>query len=283
VFIEQGVEVSKVPATDEAAARYTHVVAHRDSYLTNGTLKTALANIAGNTGSFSGSLRTIRGFLEASAIADWFQTGDVGVLKNAFYARSKIDYILTSSPYREVVNDHAFEGIALCGMFPLVSDNRQLIDWYAKIDGQFNDARINNLKQFDFWTKQFFLALRGEWDVLGDRCQRIIDSPPQGSRERKFMIDHHFYLALAKGDLVGMREIIEQLVSQKSISRRASLEGGYTQGLLCTPAILYSKLAWRHGYEIEIDSPYVPRDWLPINPIFAYTDPFEFMHSYPLS
>lgn len=274
--------MNKVPATDEAAARLLHVIGHRDSYLTEGTLRTALTNIAENTGSPSGSLRTVKGFLEANAVADWFQNGDVNMLKNAFYARSKIDYILTLDPYREVVSDHAFEGMALHGMFSLISDNYKLINWYAKIDAQFNEARVNNVKQFDFWTKQFFLALRGEWDVLGDRCERIIHSPPQGSREKKFMIDHHFYLALAKGDLTGMTTIIEQLVSHKFISKRGSLEGGYTRGLLCTPAILYSKLAWRHGYAVEVDSPYVPSDWLPIDPILDYTDPFEFMCSYPL-
>jgi hypothetical protein len=274
--------MNRTPTTDEAVARLLHVMQNRDSYLMNGTLTTALTNIAKNTGSPDGSLRTVRGFLEANAIADWFKNGDAATLKNGFYARSKIDYILAQLPYRRLVNDHAFEGLALHGMFSLVSGNQNLINWYAQIDDQFNAERVNNVKQFDFWTKQFFLALRGDWDTLGERCDRIIHSPPQSSREKKFMIDHHFYLALAKGDVMSMTTIIEQLVSQKFISRRGSLEGGYTKGLLCTPAILYSKLAWRHGYAVEVDSLYVPSEWLPTDPMPAYTDPFDFMSAYPL-
>ena len=58
------------------------------------------------------------------------------------------------------------------------------------------------------------------------------------------------------------------------------MEGGYTADLICTPAVIYSKLAWRHGYEIVVDSPYIPKEWLPITPLDTYEDPFEFMKAY---
>jgi len=269
--------VTRLPSTNEALVRLSHVIAHRDSYLSDGVLEQSLVNIASNSGSPSGSLRIVRSFSEASAIADWFENGNVDSLKNWFYVRAKLDYVLAHPPYAGKSNDHAFEGLALHGMFSLVSDNSSLINWYATIDDSFNEKRVDNVKQFDFWTKQFFLAIRGEWDILGDRCERIIASPPQGSREKKFLIDHHFYLALARGDLAEMTSIVEQLVSPKSISRRGALEGGYTKDLLCTPSIIYCKLAWRHGYQIKVDSPYVPHEWLPVRPLENYIDKFEFM------
>jgi hypothetical protein len=79
-----------------------------------------------------------------------------------------------------------------------------------------------------------------------------------------------------------MESVIEQLVSPGLIARRMSLEGGYRAGLICTPAVIYSKLAWRHGYQLGVDSPYVPREWLPVTQLSEYSDPFDFMKKYEI-
>lgn len=79
-----------------------------------------------------------------------------------------------------------------------------------------------------------------------------------------------------------MEATIAELVSPKMIARRVALEGGFSANLLCTPATLYSKLAWIHGYEIVVDSPYIPSEWLPLLPLDVYADPFDFMSSYQI-
>jgi len=43
------------------------------------------------------------------------------------------------------------------------------------------------------------------------------------------------------------------------------------------PAITYAKLAWLKGYEIEIDHPMIPMDFLPIKPLDHYADELPFL------
>lgn len=47
-------------------------------------------------------------------------------------------------------------------------------------------------------------------------------------------------------------------------------------------ATVLAKIAYRHGYELDIDSPYVPKELLPVQPLTDYIDPFDFMLEYPL-
>lgn len=216
------------------------------------------------------------------AISAWFHENDLNQLKDFFYNNGKLQYIyLTSFGYDPSDKVGSYPLLALEGMYFLVSDNPGLIRWYATLDARFETKKANNPKIFDYWTAQLFPAIRGEWDTLGERCERILAEPPKASSAKQFMIDHEFYLALAKGNSVEMERIIAELVTPKRIYQRRSLESGYTQDLLCTPAILYSKLAWRHGYEIVVDSPYIPKQWLPISPLEHYVDPFLFMKEHP--
>ncbi|MBC3920309.1 immunity 49 family protein [Undibacterium sp. CY18W] len=266
---------------EKALARLTHTDEHLngDSFQPERIL--SLNNrISANEDNASSCILRLSSFATAKGISSWFHTENLAELKNWFYVHSKLAFILTQPPFNQTAGTMANENKALHGMFFLVSDNLSLIRWYSNYDQAFGEKYVNNTGRYDYWTKQFFVGLRGEWDVLGDRCERLLANPPNGSREKKFIIDHQFYLALAKGDVARMEAVINILVTNKYIARRDALEGGYTAGLICTPAILYSKLAWYHGYEVNIDSPYIPKEWLPISPLDSYTDPYDFMKSY---
>jgi hypothetical protein len=222
----------------------------------------------------------LQSFAEANAINSWFMMSDITATKNWFYVKSKLELICCYEPYNHPPQNIGFGRGVLQGLFPLISDNAYLIDWYANMDSTLFEKDASNTKRPDYWVKQFFLALRGDWDELAARCERILADPPTDSKVKKFMPDYRFYLALAKGDVDGMEAAIRELVTPKAIANRIALEGGYTADLICTPAVIYNKLAWRHGHEIVVDSPYIPREWLPIAPLEKYEDPFEFMKIY---
>ncbi|MBR8342756.1 Imm49 family immunity protein [Burkholderia ambifaria] len=272
--------MTKIPITEEAANRLSHVLERRAFDVSSGVLDNCIANIEGELGDPSGCLRTLMSYAEASAISVWYETGDVAAFKQWFYVRAKLEYILSQPKYNEPIGALAYERRAINGIYYLVSGHQGLIDWYGGIDSAFDRKRINNSNLFDFWTEQFFIALRGEWDALRERCKRVISNPPKGSRERKFLIDHKFYLALAEGDVNGMEVAIDELVSPKSVCKRAALDGGFFADLICSSAVIYGSLAWRHGYEVNIDSPYVPRGWISGGEPESYFDEFEFMSKY---
>lgn len=227
-------------------------------------------------------LGLLQSYIQAKGISSWFHTGDVHALKNWFYNFGRLGYICGNPPFGGTPRLVVYEDRALEGMFYLVSDCEPLIEWYSHLDKRFYGKGVDSIKSCDFFTKQFFIALRGEWDLLAERCERLLANPPTGSREKKFIIDHQFYLALAKGDVEQMTAIICELVSPRRIANRSGLETGFTNGLICMPAISYCKLAWRNGYEIAIDSPYIPKEWLAIKPLEKYEDAFEFMKNFPV-
>ncbi|WP_460752087.1 Imm49 family immunity protein, partial [Marinomonas epiphytica] len=96
-------------------------------------------------------------------------------------------------------------------------------------------------------------------------------------------IDQQFYLALAKGDLHGMEAAIKELVSPRKMNHRKEWDSSaFMQGLVVPSALKYSKLAIRHGYELDIDSPNLPKEWLPVKPLERYEDEFDFMKAYSI-
>jgi hypothetical protein len=266
---------------EKASSRLNHVDSHLNGRIFPQERLNLLCNrIINHENNFYSCFLSLEGYVVAKGISSWFHVGDISELKNWFYAKAKLEYICANSPYNESGELLAYENRALFGMFCLILDHEPLINWYSNLDQTFDKKSVENTKSFEFYTKQFFLALRGEWEVLSERCERILTNPPTASREKKYLIDHQFYLALAKGDVSGMESAIKELVTPKRIASRSSLEGGYTENLLCTPAVIYSKLAWRNGYEIVVDSPYIPKEWLPIKPLDVYEDVFGFMKKY---
>ena len=156
-------------------------------------------------------------------------------------------------------------------------NNDSLIDWFAHYDQMYDMKRVESHKTHDFWAYQAVLALRGEWDRLIERCERIIADPPDASSEQKYLADHHFYLALARSDIGTMQDVLKQLVTPKAVHARSNDDSGYTADLISTAAVIYAKIAWRHGYQIKVDSPYIPAEWLPVEPLKQYDNHYSFL------
>ncbi|RZI56596.1 MAG: hypothetical protein EOP37_23725 [Rubrivivax sp.] len=176
-------------------------------------------------------------------------------------------------------------------LYALISDNEEMVNWYAQNrvsffirDGERGDEAIsmNDPSSVTFHSYQVMLALKGEWEELHRRCERIL-SLPETLEGDEYLVDHRFYLALAEGGKRSMEIALNQLTGPKMVPHRNfGVAFGLTQNLIATHSTIYSKIAWRHGYEVEIDSPWVPRDWLPIAPLEKYEDRWPFLESFDI-
>lgn len=167
-------------------------------------------------------------------------------------------------------------------LMPLLSDDQALIDWYSRFEYPFSSesgtlagTRLTNPRMDEYYHYNTWLALRGDWKQLSDRCRAFLNDVP--AKQSAYQADHRFHLALADGDVEGMESALAELVEPKLMKRRRQEEGGYTQHFICTFAIVYAKIAWRHGFQVSIQSPWVPKEWLPIAPLPKYEDAFAFM------
>lgn len=210
----------------------------------------------------------------ATALASWFRNQDLSSFKQWCYVSGKLDYVLFQSDPRRW-----FPAYLL--LMPLLSDHENLIQWFANNDKPFDMTRAADPKTAEFHGYQALLALRGECEVLEERCLRIIgNSPP---KMKKYEVDHRFYLALARQDVGGMEAALQELTSPKIAKvRNVEQAFGFTEKLIGTHAVIYAKIAWRHGFEVKVTTPWIPEEWLPVAPLPFYTDPYGFMKEFAI-
>lgn len=248
--------------------RLEHVLEHLK--LCESTLNDDILNIDSSPSAY---LSSIREFTEAKSIVSWFQQNEITEFKYWCYITSKIQRVIFQNDHNKRINDSV--------LFPtLMSDHHDLIQWFAHYEGQSYISVIESHKNIYFYFYQFLLAIRGDWDRLSERCNRIISDPP--SKYKIYMMEHQYFLALAQGNIDEMQKILYEMVSPRSLRSRTNDESGYTQDLICTPAVICAKIAWLHGYHVEVDTPYIPKEWLPIAPLNEYIDQYDFLKKFDI-
>jgi len=258
---------------ESVASGIAHLVGHTKH---NG--ENAIRHLTNGTGSRRGCLGTLTSYAQAKSLLAWFAEHDLRAHKQWAYVAAKLNrmnFQLSPADWFP-----AYEHL-----YALLSDNPEIVNWYRQhtvsyfIAGEIDDR--DNPKQAAFHGYQALLALNGEWELLAQRCEQILAMDIK--KDKRYLIDHRFYLALAKGDKAAMESVLNELTSPK-IARQRNVEQafGLTERLIATHATIYAKIAWRHGYEVEVDSPWVPREWLPIRPLDRYDDPWPFMKDFDL-
>lgn len=73
-----------------------------------------------------------------------------------------------------------------------------------------------------------------------------------------------------------MEQALSEMVLPKAVTKRRNDSSGYTADLILTAAVVYAKIAWRHGFNVRVPSPYIPAEWLPVAPLSTYPAPYPF-------
>lgn len=229
-------------------------------------------------GSRRGCLGVLSGGTQARCLMAWFQDNDIIAHKHWAYVAAKVNRMICQMEPGAWFP--AYEHL-----YALLSDSEDMVNWYRQhrvsyyLESEIKDR--DNPRQAAFHGYQALLALNGEWDLLEKRCEQILSLDL--TKDRKYLVDHRFYLALARADKAGMEAALNELTSPK-VARVRNFEQafGLTENLIATHATIYAKIAWRHGHEIEVDSPWVPKEWLPIRPLEKYENPWPFMKDFDL-
>lgn len=223
---------------------------------------------------FEFSIRELRRYSFSNAMVSWFRDKDLTRFKEWNYLSAKLE--------RMVIQFEPLAWFPAYRLFsPLLSDNHEILDWYRQhrisYDKRADDIKDrDNPKQPAFHGYQMILALNHEWDRLGERCEQILGM--EIKKDRKYLIDHRFYLALAKCDKTEMESVLTELTSPKIAKvRNHEFAFTFTEHFIATHATMYAKLAWLNGYEVEIDTPWIPKEWLPVKSLAEYPEPWDFL------
>ena len=238
----------------------------------------AISYLNEGKGSREGCLSGVLSHAEAQSLMAWFRKRDLFCYKQWAYVAAK-----TQRMCFQIEPGAWFPTYK--HLYALLSDNEDMVKWYRqhKVSYCLEDEIKNkdNPRKATFHGYQIILALNGEWELLERRCEQILSA--NLNKDRKYLIDHRFYLALARGEKAEMESVLNELTSPK-IARVRNFEPAFafTENLIATHATIYAKIAWRYGYEIEVDSPWVPKEWLPVQPLEKYEDPWPFMQDFDL-
>lgn len=234
------------------------------------------------TGSRSGCLGNLGAACQIRAMLAYFRDGDIVATKHWAYLSSKARIMLA---HLEVGNDYLTEDL----LWPLLSDNEEVIDWYRQNQSMYHPEKPSidggdkdNPKSWMYYRYQSWLALNKRWDELGERCERILAIKDEIKKDRSYLIDHRFYLALARGDAMAMANVLMEKVTPAQRKRRYLQQSGVTWDLIDSYATVFAKLAWRSGYELDLDTPWIPKEWLPVKPLDKYEDPWPFMQNFDI-
>ncbi len=255
---------------DEAPKR----VAHIKSHLAHGfKIEQLTRNVEDNLGNPLACTLSLSGHAEASAMLAWFERRDLESMRQWCYVAS----LLKQRWRRSMVDRVQPANGTLQLLLPLLSNNHSQIDWFANDETPYDARFVEDHKTHDFWAYQAIVAMRGEWARLIERCERVITDPPKTSAEQRYQIDHRFYLALARQDVAGMHNALLQITEPSAVRARSVDDSGYTANLISTAAVIYAKIASRHGYRVEVGSRYVPAEWLSIEPLRTYEAHYRFL------
>jgi hypothetical protein len=256
----------------KAGKRLAHIRSHIDD---PADVSHSINNIERKIGNLPACVMSLSSHAMGNALCEWFENHDLNMMRQWWYVSAKLDqfwYEIGEKPFSPGAN-------MLRLLKPLLSNEKELIKWFVHYDEAYDLKRVENHKTHDFFAYQSSVALRGDWQRLLERCNKVINDPPGGSKEKKYLLDHHFYKALAQGDIEKMQDALQELLSSDVIKERSNDENGFTDDLIFTPAVIYAKIAWHHGYEVKVNSPYVPSEWLSIEPLKEYDNYYDFLRT----
>lgn len=241
----------------------------------------ALDLLENGEGSRGGCLLTLKTSSDSISMMDYFRDHNLTQMKQWAYVSSKLHIM---RQHLEPAEGYLAEDM----LWPLISDNEEVIDWWRQNAAPFEqDPKVsggdkNNPKSWMYYRYQIWLALNARWDELGERAEHVLFMQEEIKKDRSYLVDHHFYLALARGDQAQMEAVLLEKCTPKLRKQRYDHESALTNNFIVSYATVFAKLAWRSGYKLELDTPWIPHEWLPVQPLDNYKDPWTFMQCFDI-
>ena len=167
--------------------------------------------------------------------------------------------------------------------YAVLSDNEPLIQRYSQLryqrgeNAELSMDEMVVIGELPIWcnTVQFFMANDNSGVERNLNIIETVSLPNLPKKEEGLKDDYEFYKALHTGNKAKMEEVLEKLVSPKIHKKRN--DDKILSQYVSLPALGYAKLAWRKGIEVEINSPLVPKELLPILPLDKYEISYNFL------
>ena len=172
-------------------------------------------------------------------------------------------------------------------IFPILSDNTEVIEKFAHLDTvhllwgeyqpSYQEAKFKPSK-YDprYRTHALQAVLRNDWKDY----QEIKALANQKINKLREVVQFEFgiYDAIYERDKDKIIEIVQTLLKpkvHKAYNKDFSEE--FNGDIWSHHPVMFTKLAWMNGLEIEIDNPLVPMELMPVKPLDQYDYHYDFL------
>ena len=170
-------------------------------------------------------------------------------------------------------------------IFPIImSNNVEMRNFLVKnmneilYEKNIKEYAMTGMSGLRFLNKNILLALKGDFEQLKERSEKFIEKSPKTHKKR--IIDHEFYIALCDGNIEEMQKIIYRMLEKKTAKVMLYDIEVFFSDFLHIQALLFSKIALLHGYNLEIDHVNAHKELIDNTPLAEYPEPYEFMKKF---
>lgn len=172
-------------------------------------------------------------------------------------------------------------------IFPILSDNTEVIEKFAHLDTvhllwgeyepSYQEAKFKPSKDDPrYRTHALQAVLRNDWKDY----QEIKALANQKINKLREVVQFEFgvYDAIYERDKDKIIEIVQTLLKpkvHKAYNKDFSEE--FNGEIWSHHPVMFTKLAWMNGLEIEIDNPLVPMELMPVKPLDHYDYHYDFL------
>ncbi len=172
-------------------------------------------------------------------------------------------------------------------IFPILSDNTEVIEKFAHLDTvhllwgeyepSYQEAKFKPSKDDPrYRTHALQAVLRNDWKDY----QEIKALANQKINKLREVVQFEFgiYDAIYERDKDKIIEIVQTLLKpkvHKAYNKDFSEE--FNGDIWSHHPVIFTKLAWMNGLEIEIDNPLVPMELIPVKPLDHYDYHYDFL------
>lgn len=194
---------------------------------------------------------------------DYFIEGKLQSFKQHLHVASKLNLaaIALDSYQRFEVGAEIF--------YALLSDNQDMVKTMARLEpSHFVSARDNPLHS-QFRVHMWQLVIQGDYEALEAKVERLAKNGRKADRALSSQ-RRDFFSLLMRGDRQGLEDLIHQHAQVKSAD-------ALTEDFICYEGTMEAKLCWLKGIPVQIDSPLLPMELMPVRPLEHYDDIYDFL------
>ena len=209
------------------------------------------------------NLNSLMARVESHALAmgmyGFYVEGDAAKLKQWFHVAARVRL---ADPSRDL-------GPGSWLLHALLSDNEATIQLAAKASSaELRKSGANPLYSA-FHHRMIQQAILGEDEALRQSIAKLAKNGEKKYR-KPAAAGTDFYSLLLARDHDGLTRLIHE-------SAKINSADVLFEDVMSHVAALQAKLCWRRGIEVQIDSPMVPMELMPVRPLSHYDDVYEFI------